>query len=97
MARLIVSWEAQQDIAAILAYLRGEAGVPVARQYNEAIDRTTDLLTQFPGMGTPRPELGVDARSVMVKPYLLIYDHSSTEDVVTLCAWSMVAATSPST
>lgn len=84
MVRLIVSLQARSDIGAILTYLRTEAGPTVARNYSGGFERAGDLLTQFPGMGTPRPELGSDARSIMVKPYLLIYDHSGEADTVTL-------------
>jgi toxin ParE1/3/4 len=84
MARLIVSEEARGDISTILSYLRREAGSPVALEYSDGFGNAGDLLAQFPGMGTPRPELGTNARSVMVKPYILIYDYDKSEDVVTL-------------
>ena len=84
MARLIVSHEARSDIGEILLYLRHEAGPAVALDYSEGFERAADLLTEFPGMGTPRSELGADARSVMVKPYILIYDYSQGGDAVTL-------------
>ncbi len=84
MARLIVSDEARSDISAILMYFRSEAGSAVALEYSDGFDRAADLLAQFPGMGTPRPELGGDARCVMVRPYILIYDHRTGDDSVTL-------------
>lgn len=84
MARLIVSLEAQSDIRAILAHLRHNAGPVVAAEYTDDFDKATDLLTCFPAMGTPRPELGPEARVVMVKPYIVIYDHSVERDAVTV-------------
>jgi toxin ParE1/3/4 len=84
MARLIVSDEARSDISTILGYLRREAGSPVALDYADGFGRAADLLAQFPGMGTPRAELGIGARSVMVKPYIVIYDYDAPEEVVTI-------------
>jgi plasmid stabilization system protein ParE len=78
MARLIVAEEARLDIREILFYLRREAGAKVAQEYVNAFDRATDLLAEFPGMGTPHLELGEDARTVVVKP------HKIGDDVIIL-------------
>jgi plasmid stabilization system protein ParE len=84
MARLTVSFEARSDIGEVLSYLRLEAGADVALAYSDGFDKATDLLAAFPGIGTPRPEFGADARTAMVKPYILIYDYNESEDSVTL-------------
>jgi len=84
MARLIVSDQARDDISTILSYLRREAGSRVALEYADGFGKAADLLAHFPGMGSPRPELGVGARSVMVNPYILIYDYDKPEEVVAI-------------
>jgi toxin ParE1/3/4 len=82
MARLIVSLEAQADISSILAYLRQKAGPAVADRYVDGFDAAMDRLVLFPGTGSPRPELGADARTTMVDPYILIYDFHLDQDIV---------------
>ena len=82
MARLIVAPEAQADISSILSYLRLKAGPAVADRYVDGFDVATERLVLFPGIGSPRPELGADARTTMVDPYLLIYDYHLDQDTV---------------
>jgi plasmid stabilization system protein ParE len=43
-----------------------------------------DRVALFPGTGSPRPELGTDARTTMADPYLLIYDHHLDQGTVDL-------------
>lgn len=82
MARLIVAPEAQADINSILSYLRLTAGPVVADRYVDGFDVATERLVLFPGTGSPRSELGADARTTMVDPYLLIYDYHLDQDLV---------------
>jgi toxin ParE1/3/4 len=82
MARLIVSLEARADIDSILSYLRLKAGTAVADKYVDGFDAVTERLIEFPGIGSPRSDLGADARVTMIKPYLLIYDHYRDQDLV---------------
>jgi plasmid stabilization system protein ParE len=82
MARLIVSPEARTDISSILAYLRRKAGAAVADKYVDGFDAVTERLVLFPGIGSPQPQLGTDARAAMVEPYLLIYDYHRDRDIV---------------
>jgi plasmid stabilization system protein ParE len=84
MARLIVSLEAQQDVRSIVAYLRRNAGMPVADKYAVAFDEAADLLSDFPGIGTLSPELGPIARRYVISPYVLIYDFDSSSDTATV-------------
>jgi toxin ParE1/3/4 len=84
MTRLVVSDPARGDIQDIVGYLRAEAGPVVAAAYLDSFENSAELLLDFPGMGTPRPELGTFARSVLVKPYLMIYDYRETEGAVVI-------------
>jgi toxin ParE1/3/4 len=84
MATLVVSPEAREDIRSIVAYLRDKAGAVVAQKYLAKFDKAGDLLARFPGIGTPKPSLGHEARTTVVAPYVLIYDDSRSADTVTL-------------
>jgi plasmid stabilization system protein ParE len=75
--RLLVTRNAENDMARILAYLEDEANAIVAEEFGRDVRRTLLPLMKFPDSGAPRPELGPDARVVVVYPYLLIYDHAA--------------------
>lgn len=77
MTRLVVSRNAESDMANILAYLEQEANAVVAEEFGRDVRRAVLRLIQFPDSGAPRPELGADARVIVVYPYLLIYDHAA--------------------
>jgi plasmid stabilization system protein ParE len=76
VTRLVVSRNAENDMARILTYLEDEANAIVAEEFGRDVRRSLLRLIRFPGSGAPRPELGPDTRVVVVYPYLLIYDHS---------------------
>ena len=84
MTRLIVAREAETDRDAILDYLEREAGIRTAAAYGERFAASIERLLDFPALGTPRPALGVDARVIIVYPYILIYDFSEASDTITL-------------
>ena len=56
----IWQWIAAEDLAA-------------AERWAGRIVEATDRLTDFPHSGAPRPELGADARSIVVGRYLVLY------------------------
>jgi toxin ParE1/3/4 len=76
MTRLVVSRDAESDMASILTYLEQEANAVVAEDFGRDVRHALLRLIQFPDSGAPRPELGPDARVAVVYPYLLIYDHA---------------------
>ena len=77
MTRLVVSRNAEHDMASILAYLEQEASAVVAEDFGRDVRRALLRLVQFPESGAPRPELGPDARVVVIHPYLLVYAHAA--------------------
>jgi toxin ParE1/3/4 len=84
MTRLVVTPEANADSSEILSYLHREAGVRVAEDYGRRFQQTLARLLDFPETGAPRPILGRHTRSAIVQPFLLIYDFSREDDVLTL-------------
>jgi len=84
VTRLIVTSNAQRDMACILAYLEHEANPIVAEEFGRDVRRAVLRLVQFPDSGAPRPELGTDVRVVVVYPYLLLYEHQPRHADLTL-------------
>jgi plasmid stabilization system protein ParE len=84
MTRLVVTANAENDTTAILAYLEREAGPRVAAEYGSRFRRTIERLLALPSSGAPRSSLGSNARIAVVFPYVLIYDYTEEEDIVTL-------------
>ena len=84
MTRLLVAAEAEGDIDDILAYLERDAGRVTAIAYAERFAEAIQRITDFPGHGTARPQLGPHARIAIVYPYLLVYDFDATDDLATL-------------
>jgi toxin ParE1/3/4 len=79
VTRLVVSRNAENDMASILTDLEQEANAVVAEEFGCYVRRALLRLIQFPNSGAPRPEVGRDARVAVVYPYLLIYDHAAPE------------------
>lgn len=84
MTRLVVTADAEADLNDILDYLSSEASPLVAERYGHQFRLCLERLVEFPGLGPPRPALGVDTRIGVVPPYVLIYDHAGTDDTLTL-------------
>jgi plasmid stabilization system protein ParE len=64
--RLVVSRNADNDMACILAYLEDEANAIVAEDFGRDVRRTLLRLIKLPDSGAPRPELGPDTRVAVV-------------------------------
>lgn len=79
MTRLLVSREAEADLDDILGYLLDNAGPVTAARYGERFAEAFDHIADFPGAGSPRPQLGSMARIVIVYPYILIYDFPAAD------------------
>ena len=73
--QLIVSAEAEADILSILDYIEKEAGTTVAHAYGEKFAVTIERLWDFPESGMLKPALGPNARTIVIYPYVLIYDY----------------------
>jgi toxin ParE1/3/4 len=84
VTRLVVSRDAEKDLATILAYLKDEANAIVAEEFGHDLRRTLLRLLQFPESGALRPELGPHMRLAIVYPYLLLYDHAASQVELTL-------------
>jgi plasmid stabilization system protein ParE len=82
MTRRLLLEAAAADIDAIVDYLTREAGPRIALKYALDLDWQLELITDFPGIGSPRPELGPLCRSTLVSPYVVIYDHDASQDSV---------------
>lgn len=84
MTRLVVSVNAEADIAAILDYLEIQGGASIAAVYGDRFADTIERLVNFPKFGVPRLALGSEARIVLVYPYILIYDFAQDSEVITI-------------
>jgi toxin ParE1/3/4 len=84
MTRLVVTSDAEADTTDILAYLAQEAGARVATEFGRRFRVTVENLLNFPQSGAPRPRLGSETRIAIVAPYVLIYDYTAEDDVLTL-------------
>jgi plasmid stabilization system protein ParE len=82
MARVIVSPFAVADQDEILHYLAREAGFAVAEKYDGAFRSLLLRLSDFPGIGAPRPALGDSIRIYVINPYVVIYEGSHGSDTV---------------
>jgi toxin ParE1/3/4 len=70
--KIIVSDEADNDLLQITSYL-SERTVQGTQSVLDSINRCFVSLTSFPRRGSPRPDLGLDVRSVIVPPYVVFY------------------------
>ena len=84
MARVIVTGPAFSDYSRILYGLAREAGYITATKYDDGFKELFDTLSEFPGIGAPRPKLGRNVRLGIVYPYLNIYRVSDDADTVTV-------------
>jgi len=84
MARIIVSLLAQADTAYIGRDLARKAGISVAEKYLAEFESLYERLTRYPASGAPRPAIGSNIRIGVVSPYVVIYEHDSSLDTVTI-------------
>jgi plasmid stabilization system protein ParE len=82
--RLVVTRDAENDLADLLAYLQREANSVVAEEFGRDVRATLLRLTEFPDSGAPRPEFGAYVRMSIIYPYLLFYDHPPDHPELTL-------------
>jgi toxin ParE1/3/4 len=82
MTKVIIAPEARIDLLTIVAHLAGAAGAATADKWDRKLWKAIDGLVDFPGSGAPRPALGEHARTVTVRPYVVIYEHVRRSEVV---------------
>ena len=84
MTRLIVTADAEADASEILHDLENKAGAMVVLRYAMRFRAAIERLAELPQSGAPRPALGPNARSIVIPPYVLIYDYTQTDDTLIL-------------
>lgn len=84
MARVVVTPEADADLAFIIEDLFEKAGARVANRYEADFDSVLNRLVDLPQSGAPRPSLGKHVRICVVSPYVVIYEHISADETVTI-------------
>jgi len=84
MTRLVVTADAEADFDNILAYLKREAGVRIADDYDKRLSSAIERLVDLPETGAPRPSLGRNVRIAVVSPFILIYEYTRSNDILTL-------------
>jgi toxin ParE1/3/4 len=82
VARVIVAPSADADTAEIITHLEATAGFGVAERYSASFELLYDNLANFPAAGAPRSALGASVRIGIVPPYIVIYRHTASDDVV---------------
>lgn len=73
-AKVTVSRDARADLVDIEHYLTINASPAVAERVVSRILDRLDRLTHQPGTGALRPDIGEDCRSMIARPYLVIYE-----------------------
>jgi toxin ParE1/3/4 len=72
VSQVIVRPEAEADLTAIALYV-GEQNVDRARALITRLRQRCRILEAQPFAGRPRPELGEGLRSLVERPYLILY------------------------
>lgn len=72
MTRVLFRPEAEADLAAIALYV-AQSSPKRAHALLARLRKRTDILKTLPRAGRPRPELGDSLRSLVDRPYVLIY------------------------
>jgi toxin ParE1/3/4 len=84
MARVVATALADADMDRIQTDLAGAAGPRIAAKYTALFENLYDRLAQHPDSGAPRPALGKNIRIGVVLPYIVIYRHEATDDIVSV-------------
>lgn len=71
---VVLSLEAEADLADIAAYLTSEAGARIAeRQLARILDKL-HLLAEFPRIGRVRSEMDSLLRAFVIAPWIVLYE-----------------------
>lgn len=65
--------DAQQDLMAIRRYTQQNWGTEQSRKYLQNMRSTLELLAEFPGQGTVRPEVGEGVHCFPYGSHMLYY------------------------
>ena len=84
MAQLVIAATADADTDGILADLATKAGRHTASRYLDRFEKLYDRLAEHPASGPRRPALGPHARIGIVASYVVVYEHSEADDIVTV-------------
>lgn len=77
---LILSPQASEDIAGILEYTRSEWGQHQRLKYRSELIAGFGRLCDFPGLGRPYPEFGVDgARTYPIREHVAVFSVEGRE------------------
>lgn len=71
--QLVLSPEAQSDLADILLYTVQQWGEEQLERYATALDRSLQLIADNPAIGRARPELFDGCRSFRVREHIVYY------------------------
>ena len=82
MANVDFAKAALVDLVTIADDLSLRASVSVAQRYASRFNDAFDLFERHPGLGAPRPELGVVTRLWTVPPYAIFYDQNGSDVIV---------------
>jgi plasmid stabilization system protein ParE len=77
MSTLIISPEAEQDLLDIWLYIAEDSPVNADR-FLDRLEEKALKLSEFPQIGTDRPELASDLKSFPVERYVLYYRTSTS-------------------
>jgi toxin ParE1/3/4 len=70
--KVIVSSKAERDLFEIYLYL-AQQSPQSAERLASSIDRCLMNLSTFPFSGTPRPNIAIGIRSLLVHPYIIFH------------------------
>ena len=75
-----VAPRAARDLLQILDDIEELAGPAAAERYAQKFKTCLERIADRPRSGAPRIALGVNARVMMITPYLIIFDHDAGAD-----------------
>ena len=73
LSGFILSEQARDDVAEISDFLEDNADEAVARRFVDSFAEACRLLAEKPGIGCPRPGLGLGIRVHLLGSYVILY------------------------
>lgn len=77
-----LAYPATEDLFSIQDWYDGKGASAAGQRLLQAIADQFEFLAKQPGVGSPRPRLGVGVRSFPVHPYLIFYRPEGADIVV---------------
>ncbi len=84
MTQVILTVDAEADIAEILDYLTEVAGDRVVDEYQARFRSALKRLEAFPNSGSSRDEVDLGIRAVIVYPYVIFHEVASDGSLITV-------------